>query len=450
MDLFKLGLRNVVGITLPGALVVLAFLYCLFGFALALPSTITPSQVLEGHWTIILIALFLLSYVVGSLFRLNSAAKLDDLSAKACASENPECRGPFPTLGPEEQLRKIWGLILSGGEFPQDRKAIAWIWQHDVFPYPVWEFMKFKLLGKEFFNYCKMAIYHASRETGGLLAEEVSAAEAVARFYAGTYYSFVVSALLLAGSLAIQVAAWALAWRLHAPTPHPGMALYLYWFLSFFFAGLLATFARNSIMWRFRTLRLKEVDTVFDAFYLVHRHARTCPTCSSVSLDGLPDYKAREALLRMAFARSQTSSGIASPLDYNCLIDAMREQGSLIPELAHLYFAGAEGDHPYFLKNDRIALGLSVQPEDADKAGAFKRHPHQTEVLFVLEGELSLEIRETGQPLAQPLKKGGVFVIKPDLCHRIQTIDGKPAVYLFVKTNPDQEPREEPCPPMPS
>ena len=96
MDLFKLGLRNVVGITLPGALVVLAFLYCLFGFALALPSTITPSQVLEGHWTIILIALFLLSYVVGSLFRLNSAAKLDDLSAKACASGTSSRAIPKP------------------------------------------------------------------------------------------------------------------------------------------------------------------------------------------------------------------------------------------------------------------------------------------------------------------------------------------------------------------
>jgi mannose-6-phosphate isomerase-like protein (cupin superfamily) len=164
-----------------------------------------------------------------------------------------------------------------------------------------------------------------------------------------------------------------------------------------------------------------------------------------VSLDELPDYQAREALLRTAFTRSQTTSKVSHPLDYACLIDAMREQGSRIPELAHLYFAGAVGDHPYFLKTDRIALGLSVLPEDADKAGAFKRHPHQNEVVFVLDGELVLDLQQSGQPPAQRLSRGDVRVIEPGWCHRYRPVDRKPAVYLFVKTNPDLDPREELC-----
>ena len=37
---------------------------------------------------------------------------------------------------------------------------------------------------------------------------------------------------------------------------------------------------RRGLLRRFRTLRLKEVDTVYDAFYLVHRHVDMCERCA--------------------------------------------------------------------------------------------------------------------------------------------------------------------------
>jgi len=75
-----------------------------------------------------------------------------------------------------------------------------WILAKEEFPYPVWQFTKFALyhpsdvfkffahyksyMGsgnggsrKEFFNYCKMAIYHASRQLGDAVVEEVHFAE---------------------------------------------------------------------------------------------------------------------------------------------------------------------------------------------------------------------------------------------------------------------------------
>ena len=65
------------------------------------------------------------------------------------------------------------------------------------------------------------------------------------------------------------------------------------------------------------------------------------------------------------------------------LVALMKETSASKRYLSSLYFAGAEGDHPYFLKNDRVAMGLAVLPEDAEKAGLSKRHPHQKEVIWL-------------------------------------------------------------------
>ena len=40
------------------------------------------------------------------------------------------------------------------------------------------------------------------------------------------------------------------------------------------------------------------------------------------------------------------------------LVALMKETSASKGYLSSLYFAGAEGDHPYFLKNDRVAMGL--------------------------------------------------------------------------------------------
>ncbi|MEW6743202.1 MAG: RHS repeat-associated core domain-containing protein [Planctomycetota bacterium] len=74
--------------------------------------------------------------------------------------------------------------------------------------------------------------------------------------------------------------------------------------------------------------------------------------------------------------------------------------------MSSVYFAGSDVDHPFFLRNDRVAVGVSVFPEDAAKAAAAKRHPHQTEEIFVLDGALSLVVGEEGEEPETDLNPG--------------------------------------------
>ena len=67
--------------------------------------------------------------------------------------------------------------------------------------------------GKEFFNYCKMVIYHSSQELGNALVEEVHFAEAIVRFYAGTYLALLISFWMLIALIVFQAITIILYWR---------------------------------------------------------------------------------------------------------------------------------------------------------------------------------------------------------------------------------------------
>jgi mannose-6-phosphate isomerase-like protein (cupin superfamily) len=197
---------------------------------------------------------------------------------------------------------------------------------------------------------------------------------------------------------------------------------------------------------RFRLLRLKEVDTVFDAFYLVHRHADECPRCApSPSPGQSADDIARAQLVQDAFALSREGNPSGGPVILEQLVRLMKERSAGNHNLSYLYFAGSRDDHPYFLHNDRIAVGLAVLPEDAAKSRRAKRHPHQQEIIIVLDGQLCLERNELGFDTARTLETGDVVIIDPGQCHRILPVNNHDAAYVFVKTNPDLEPREELC-----
>lgn len=152
-------------------------------------------------------------------------------------------------------------------------------------------------------------------------------------------------------------------------------------------------------------------------------------------------YVEREKVLNEASRR-----GGEQGVSLGDLVALMKEGSASKSYLSSLYFAGAEGDHPYFLKNDRVAMGLAVLPEDAEKAGLSKRHPHQKEVIIVLDGVLHLEVvKQSGERVELDLTQGDLYVIEEGECHRITPVDGKDAAFLFVKTNPAQEPRGEDC-----
>jgi len=518
MDLFKLGLRNLLGITLPGTILLLVFFYGLFTSAYVWNQPWLTSFVGgKDHLIVLLTVSFVVSYFLGSIMRLNAADRVDKKSSNRCRelfyrhyrkANAGEEQGEV-----EEELQGIRWKYLAGeskieadepinaaGE-PRGAAVDEWIWGVEDFPYPIWQFRKLKLYhhcdvlkfftnfkecmgigklkrenigrktargreGKEFFNYCKTAILHASKGLTDELTQEVQLAEAHTRYYAGTHFGLVISIWGLVFLLVTQ------AVSLRLPIEgDPGNGKKIVMLLSTLSMVGAMEWMRRMILRRFRTLRLKEVDTVYDAFYLVNRNevargererAQTVGSRRTPDPANEPEsprklvsekQEAREhrqrverdLLLRKAHAETLAADKAVSGLSLEHLISAMKEGSKRDSFLSSIYFAGAEEDHSFFLKNDKVAIGLSVLPEDAHKAGLSKRHPHQQEVIVVLNGSLLLEVEHEGRKLEKMLQEGDMFVIGKDACHRIAPIAGKAATYLFVKTNPTQEPRGLDC-----
>lgn len=162
----------------------------------------------------------------------------------------------------------------------------------------------------------------------------------------------------------------------------------------------------------------------------------------------MPDenrYVSRQQLLEQACGQENPEPGTRAALSLDGLIAAMKEGSKADDYLACLYFAGADVDHPFFLKNDAVAIGVSVLPQDAAKAGLRKRHPHQVEVIFVLKGQVRLYLEQDGRMQPKTVQQGEHYVIGKNKCHWIEPENSGDAAYLFVKTNPDVPPRSTPC-----
>jgi mannose-6-phosphate isomerase-like protein (cupin superfamily) len=462
MDPFKLGFRNLLGVTVPGALLPLALIYCVLSVVAPLGGPAVANRALTTQPVFVLVVLFLISYVLGSLIRLYAVDLVDRLSPRVFLRrllfwKRTRYPGPYPNLDTvEDQLDALFkAIVTEQDKGPWSEDLIRWAWRNDRFPYPVWEFMKFRLYhpsemfrffvsyercfgtkerrAKEFFNYCKLVIYSASHQRGDGLAEEVQAAEGYSRFFAGSFNALACSCLALIACGVIQAA------------QRKALGYHIAVTLVFAAAAAVMGFL---IVWggRFRLLRLKEVDMVFDAFYLIHRHVEECRQCAESPVpDRSRDYVDRERLLREAFSVNDEGTPNYGPVPLARLVALMKRESVSNGALSCMYFAGAREDHPYFLATDRLAIGISVLPEDSEKAGVSKRHPNQREVIFVASGRLRLELQESGSRVERVLDAGDVVVIHPGQCHRVTPVDTGDACYLFVKTDPAREPTEEPC-----
>ncbi len=153
------------------------------------------------------------------------------------------------------------------------------------------------------------------------------------------------------------------------------------------------------------------------------------------------EYRARQRLLKEAFTKSADKGKLPIAVSLDVLVSLMKTESTAKGHLSSLYFAGSEGDHPYFLLNDKFAAGISVLPEDEAKTSQSKRHPNQREIVVVLKGALRLDVDGNWKSL----REGAVEVIEKNQCHRILSVDKTDAVFLFVKTNPAEEPRGEEC-----
>jgi quercetin dioxygenase-like cupin family protein len=196
-------------------------------------------------------------------------------------------------------------------------------------------------------------------------------------------------------------------------------------------------------------IRCKEVDTVFAAcFANGQEFEKLLPKRSNQSKQTMnppnEHYLELKSLVECAWTQMPAAEG-KSALSLDQLITLMKERSTSKPYLSSIYFAGADVDHPYFLKNDKLAIGISVLPEDAEKAGKRRRHPHQIEIIVVLHGRLCLHLFERNQERSCDLNEGDNYVIEKNVCHWITAILNQHSAYMFFKTNPAKEPRGVEC-----
>ena len=139
MDLFKLGLRSVLGITLPGAMLVLVFCYIGFSTALAFDQPVLEPLWGKDQQLFAFSVLFLVSYIVGSLLRLNSADQVDKRSSER------QLAAWRKSHSNEKALTETRERVLSGdpSEIPEDFDD--WIWLYEPFPYTTWQLRKFQI-----------------------------------------------------------------------------------------------------------------------------------------------------------------------------------------------------------------------------------------------------------------------------------------------------------------
>jgi hypothetical protein len=142
MNPFNLGLRNFLGVLLPGAFVVLVVLTCL---ALILPHIrLLMAGALTEKAALVVAAVLLVSYVIGSVIRLHAADRVDRYSALLVRLPVDPYNGKPGTV--QEHLGDLLAQVTnSDAPCPPARDIARWAWKHDEFPYPVWECMKFRL-----------------------------------------------------------------------------------------------------------------------------------------------------------------------------------------------------------------------------------------------------------------------------------------------------------------
>ena len=276
-----------------------------------------------------------------------------------------------------------------------------------------------------FFNFCKTIITKHDPQSGN----EIFAAEALSRFVAGSFYALIISFLLMLLNAICVYKLFSLRAGL------------LPLIIAFGYAYLI-----HVILAQFRFLRCKEVDTVFNACFANREHFAFLFPCISNSVDTpLSKYDIRKNLIFRAWIEKWKNEKVIQAVDFHKLISLMKSESREYQYLSSIYFAGSYIDHPFFLENSKLSIGIAVLPEDEPKASHPKKHPHQTEIIVVMQGSLCLYYEHNSKIIEKILYDYDHFVIDKGICHWISSYNDNDAVYLFIKTNPSQEPRGENC-----
>ena len=289
MDIFKLGVRDIFGIVLPGAVLLFVILYAFWSLptTLGLPALDVP--LLKDQGFLLSIAFFAASYFLGHLLRLGTVSKVDTESSECLLREWRRQKGNQVL---EKHLEQLLARMRRGENVSHIPTAFDdWLWRAEPFPYPVWHLRRAELnypreiyeffsqhkrymvlvpdslpiVGRQFFNYCKLVI----SQEDSVLREEINAAEGNTRFLVGIYRALRLSLWVFITLLACQLIAMVV---LHirgisvADLTRSHLASLA---LSTFLLAAGSRAAQIYIKRDFRDSRLREADIVYDAFYLV-------------------------------------------------------------------------------------------------------------------------------------------------------------------------------------
>jgi hypothetical protein len=280
-----LGRRDVFGFLLPGTILVSIGAYVLWGVITSLQLSV--GSLLSGHEFFLTLVFFAFAYLLGGMLRLFSADDVDNKSREYLLSvwNKKHQTGIAHACPPSFEEKRL--ELAKGGDVSDTPDGFDdWLWRADSFPYSAWQnrlwrsydfcsvlnFYRenYKLCmwsenpvsNKSFFNYCKLVIIGSN----GALADEVNMAEGHTRFFAGTVTALLFSTWLLIAALVIQALLLAL---------EVALAFSVDWRFQGFYFGLtlslifVSHWMSRQIVERFRRVRQKEAETVYNAFYLL-------------------------------------------------------------------------------------------------------------------------------------------------------------------------------------
>ncbi len=297
MELVRELLRDFVGIIIPGSLLVI-FSLCLFwGIAILVPFDSSGGLSIGGN-SVSFFVLLVFSYIAGQSLRMK---RLHDLE-RACTEtyrkkhkaglSDEDFEASIERIKQQEQEYYADGSNLDKltAAYKQHNKQFEF-WE--MFPYPYLVrgrrlyrhprnynqfYEKYDKQGitkdDRFFNFCKSVAYEYSPS----LKEELLRQEALVRLFAGVYYTIkygnVVAAILgvlhlLTVELVI-VLTIASRFFLGASVPsHLNLALSGGMLVVSIFALLVFWYLNREILDRLRYMRSKEINLVYDGFYLI-------------------------------------------------------------------------------------------------------------------------------------------------------------------------------------
>jgi hypothetical protein len=201
MDIFKLGVRDILGIVFPGAVLLFVIIYVFWSLPATLGLPALDVSLLKDQGFLLSIAFFVASYLLGHLLRLGTVDQVDNKSSECLLKE---WRRRKENQDLEEGFERLLNQMRQGKDFEEgferllnqmrQRKDVSdsdirtafddWLWRAERFPYPVWHLRKVALSysreiheffnqykrdmglvpycpwirGHRFFNYCKLVI----------------------------------------------------------------------------------------------------------------------------------------------------------------------------------------------------------------------------------------------------------------------------------------------------